>query len=61
MDTKVMNVCLLSKWIVELENNSRDMSCVVLRNKYLGGDSFFNSSAKGVLSFGRGCIPVKIG
>lgn len=54
MDTKVMNVCLLSKWIVELENNSRDMSCVVLKNKYLGGDSFFNSSAKGGSQFWKG-------
>lgn len=30
MDTKTMNICLLSKWIMKLENNSQEMSCVVL-------------------------------
>ncbi len=50
MDTRVMNICLLSKWIMKLENNSQDMSCVVLRNKYLGQNSFFRSSAAGGFS-----------
>nr|AAP53772.1 retrotransposon protein, putative, unclassified [Oryza sativa Japonica Group] len=37
LDTRIMNFCLLSKWIMKLEGDSQDMSCVVLRNKEVMG------------------------
>lgn len=55
IDTRLMNIALLGKWIVKLESNSKDMSCVVLRKKYLkDGNSFFNSSAVGGGQFWKG-------
>lgn len=54
IDTKVMNMCLLSKWIMKIEGGSQDMSCCVLRKKYLGQKGFFQSSAAGGSQFWRG-------
>lgn len=49
MDTRVMNICLLSKWIMKLESGATDMCFEVLR-KYMRG-SFFQSSNVGGSQF----------
>ena len=50
MDTRVMNICLLSKWIMKLESGATDMCFEVLRRKYMRG-SFFQSSNVGGSQF----------
>jgi hypothetical protein len=46
-DTRIRNICLLSKWIFRLENDSQDLSCQILRKKYMGDKGFFMSDCKG--------------
>lgn len=58
MNTRVMNICLLCKWIMKLENGAPDMCFEVLRRKYLRG-SFFQSSEVGGLNFGKGYTIVR--
>lgn len=53
LDTRIMNICLLSKWIMKLENRATDMCYEVLRRKYLKG-SFFQSSKVGGSQFWKG-------
>jgi hypothetical protein len=47
LDTRVRNICLLSKWIFKLESESQDLSCQILRKKYMGNSGFFQSESKG--------------
>lgn len=35
-DVRVMNTCLLAKWIDKLEKGGNSLCCTLLRNKYLG-------------------------
>jgi hypothetical protein len=48
-DTRLMNVCLLSNWIVTLERGDDDLCCTLLRKKYLKGKRFFSSRHRGAL------------
>uniref|UniRef100_A0A0A9D099 Reverse transcriptase zinc-binding domain-containing protein n=1 Tax=Arundo donax TaxID=35708 RepID=A0A0A9D099_ARUDO len=57
-DTRVMNVCLLSKWIVKLERGDND-PCTFLRNKYLSDRSFFSSDGSGGSQFWKGLHLIK--
>lgn len=41
MDTKIMNLCLLSKWVFRLEGGDSDMCQEILRRKYLRHGVFF--------------------
>ena len=41
MDIRVMNTCLLGKWIDKLERGDNSLCCNILRNKYLGHKSIF--------------------
>lgn len=41
MDVRVMNVCLLVKWIEKLERGDDSLCCSLLRKKYLGQKSIF--------------------
>jgi hypothetical protein len=50
-ETRLMNMCLLSKWIFKLERGDRDMCCDLLRKKYLRGRGFFDSSHRGASQF----------
>jgi hypothetical protein len=34
--TRVRNICLLSRWIFEIENDSQDLICQILRKKIHG-------------------------
>jgi hypothetical protein len=50
-ETRLMNMCLLSKWIFMLERGDRDMCCDLLRRKYLRGRDFFGSNHRGASQF----------
>jgi hypothetical protein len=39
-DTRVMNKCMLSKWIIKLERGDTDLCTKMLRNKYLKDEGF---------------------
>jgi hypothetical protein len=54
-DTRLMNQCLLSRWIVKLESGYTDMCTTLLRKKYLKEKGFFNVNQSGGLNFGEGC------
>jgi hypothetical protein len=40
-DTRLMNQCLLSRWIVKLERGDSDICTTLLRRKYLKDRGFF--------------------
>jgi hypothetical protein len=50
-DTRIMNQCLLSKWIYKLEKGDNNPCCQMLRAKYLGEGGFYSSNNKGVSQF----------
>jgi hypothetical protein len=54
MDTRIMNLCLHSKWVVRLERGDSDMCLEVLRKKYLDLGGFFQSSPQGGSQFWKG-------
>lgn len=58
-DTRVMNQCLLSKWIYKLEKGDNNPCYQLLRAKYLGEGGFFNSKSRGVSQFWAGLHEVK--
>jgi frataxin-like iron-binding protein CyaY len=56
MDTKIMNICLMAKWIWRIMNGAHDLWADIIRNKYLasrdiwvdshpGGSQFWNTLA----------------
>jgi hypothetical protein len=54
IDTRLMNRCLLSRWIVKLERGDSDMCTWLLRKKYLQERSFFSVKSSGGLNFRGG-------
>jgi hypothetical protein len=58
-DTRVMNQCLLSKWIFKLERGDNNPCCKMLRAKYLGEGGFYCSKSRGVSQFWAGLHDVK--
>jgi hypothetical protein len=46
-DTRIRNICLLSRWVFRLENDSQDLSCQILSKKYMGDRGFLLSECKG--------------
>lgn len=50
----VMNICLLSEWIMKLESNDPGMCFQVLKKNYSGQKGFFQSSPKSGSQFWRG-------
>jgi hypothetical protein len=53
IDTRLMNLCVLSKWIVKLERGNEDMCTTLLRKKYLKGKGFFCVNPRGGSQFWR--------
>lgn len=52
-NTRVMNKCLLSKWIFKVERGDNSICCNLLRNKYLNEKGFL-AVIKGIVpSFGK--------
>lgn len=58
-DTRVMNRCLLAKWIFKLESNVDNVCCNLLRAKYLGERGFFSCDSNSCSQFWRGLLEVK--
>jgi hypothetical protein len=58
-DTRLMNGCLLAKWIIKLERGDEDMRSTLLRKKYLKGREFFSSNPRGGSQFWKGLHEVK--
>jgi hypothetical protein len=54
-ETRIRNICLLSKWIYKLENGASDLSCQILRNKYVREVVSINLMKMVVLNSGKGC------
>jgi hypothetical protein len=50
-DTRLMNQCLLSRWIVKLERGDSDICTTLLRRKYLKDRGFFCVSPAGGSQF----------
>jgi len=46
MDVKVMNICLLCKWLERLERCDSSIYVQLLRRKYLGEQSIFQQKKK---------------
>jgi hypothetical protein len=59
VDSRVRNICLMSKWIYKLESGSEDLSCQILRNKYLRGAGFYQSSEVGGSQFWKSLHKIK--
>lgn len=57
-DTRVMNRCLLAKWIFRIESVDDSMCCNLLRKKYLGDKGFFHQHKRGGSQFWRELIEV---
>lgn len=58
-NTRVMNIALLSKWIIKLESGCNDACCKLLRNKYMQEGGFFQSNARGASQFWKGLYEIK--
>jgi hypothetical protein len=58
-ETRLMNMCMLSKWIFKLERGDGDMCCDLLRKKYLRGKGFFGSNHRGASQFWKGLHEAK--
>jgi hypothetical protein len=58
-DTRLMNKCLLSKWIIKLERGDTDLCTKMLRNKYLHERGFFGSNVRGRSQFWKGLHEAK--
>ena len=53
MDVKVMNICLLCKWLERLERGDSSIYVELLRRKYLGEQSIFQQKKKEARSSGE--------
>jgi hypothetical protein len=49
----------LVKWIYKLESGAQELSCSVLRNKYMGEAGFYQSSETGGSQFWKSLHEVK--
>jgi hypothetical protein len=59
IDTRLMNQCLLSRWIVKLDRGDADMCTALLRKKYLKEKGFFSVNHSGGSQFWRGLHAIK--
>lgn len=59
MDVRVMNICLLSKWIDKLERDDSGLCCSILKKKYLGQKSIFQIKNKKGSQFWRSLLEMR--
>lgn len=59
MDIRVMNTCLLSKWIDNLERDNDSLCCQIPRKKYLGQKSIFQLRNKKGSQFWRSLLNIR--
>jgi hypothetical protein len=58
-NTRVMNKCLLSKWIYKLERGDDTLCCNLLRRKYLKGKGIYSCKNKSGSQFWKGLLSIK--
>jgi hypothetical protein len=58
-DTRVMNICRLTKWLVKLERGDDTLCCNLLRQKYLGEKSIYSYKKKSGSQFWRGLLSTR--
>nr|TKW22550.1 hypothetical protein SEVIR_4G236000v2 [Setaria viridis] len=58
-NTRVMNKCLLAKWIFKIERGDDNICCNLLRKKYLGHKGFYSCRKSGGSQFWRGLQEVQ--
>jgi hypothetical protein len=58
-NTRVMNRCLLAKWLVKIEGGENTLCCNLLRNKYLGENGIFSYKKKNGSQFWKGLMSVR--
>jgi hypothetical protein len=58
-DVRVMNVCLLAKWIDKLERDDNSLCCSLLKNKYLGNKSIFQVKTRKGSQFWRSLLDIR--
>jgi hypothetical protein len=56
---RAKNISLLPKWIVKIERGDQDLSCQILKKKYLGDGVFSQSDPAGASQFWKGLHKVK--
>jgi hypothetical protein len=59
-DVRVMNTCLMSKWIDKLERGDNSMCCSLLRRKYLGEKSIFQINNRKGSQFWRSLLDLRV-
>jgi hypothetical protein len=59
-ETRLMDICLMSKLIFKLERDDDDMCYWLLRTKYLKGRYFFSSNHRGASQFWKGLHEAKL-
>jgi hypothetical protein len=58
-NTRVMNKCLLAKWIFKLETGDKTISCNLLRQKYVGEKIIFSYMKKSGSQFWKGPLEIR--
>jgi hypothetical protein len=59
LDVRVMNKCLLAKWIDKLEKGNDSLCCSLLRKKYLGQRSIFQINNRKGSQFWRSLLEMR--
>jgi len=59
LDVRVMNTCLMVKWIDRLERGDDSLCCSLLRRKYLGQRSIFEIKTKKGSQFWRSLLDLR--
>lgn len=59
MDVRIMNICLLCKWIERIEKGDNSLACEVLRKKYLNEKSIFQVKTGSGSLFWRHVLEVR--
>ena len=60
LDVRIMNICLLAKWLERLETEDDDSLCVeLLRRKYLGNRSIFQIARVNGSQFWRDLLSIR--
>ena len=59
LDVRVMNICLLAKWLERLETEEDSLCVGMLRKKYLGNRSIFQINRMSGSQFWRGLLSIR--
>jgi hypothetical protein len=58
-NTRIMNRCLLAKWLLKIEGGEDTLCCKLLRNKYLGDNGIASYKRKNGSQFWKGLMAVR--